>query len=341
MPPTSNDRLARTADLMVRAGRSLSYGGLYTIIEGQCPGTFPHFAARAQGCRIEDSTGNSFVDWFLGWGPAMLGHCHPEVDAAVTEQLAKGANPSLMHPLEVEVAERIIEMVPCAERVAFGKNGSDATAFAVRLARAVTGRELILSCAVTPGNEYDGQAAPDLKADIDRQRRRISGLYVDLGYRHSPVIDELIEQGAEVISKPWPTSNSRGTGCFSKSEFKLNMRNRTITCPAGHTEPFQLGEMVRFDPDLCDGCSLRSKCTTAARNRGRTVSIAKDEFLQQRLRKSLKTRAGRQKLRRRTGIEHSLAHVARKKGARARYRGCRKNLFDLRRTASVINSRRS
>ena len=115
------------------------------------------------------------------------------------------------------------------------------------------------------------------------------------------------------------------------------MRDFTITCPAGVTESVRLGSVVQFEPDVCDNCSLRSKCTNAAPGKGRTVGIAEDEMLQQRLRKQSATARGRQKLRERVAVEHRLAHVSRRQGNRARYRGSRKNLFDLRRVAAIQN----
>lgn len=122
-----------------------------------------------------------------------------------------------------------------------------------------------------------------------------------------------------------------------KSAFKINLRDRTLTCPAGHTEPFQLGSVVQFDPEGCGRCPLRSQGTTAAPARGRTVTIAPNEPLHHRLRKLVATRKGRERLRKRVKVEHRLAHLGRRQGRRARYKGVRKNLFDLRRTAAVLN----
>ena len=76
----------------------------------------------------------------------LLGYRHPEVEEAIRAQLEAGPMLSLAHPVEVEVAEMLMEMVPCAEMVAFGKNGSDVTTAAVRVARAATGRDLVLQC---------------------------------------------------------------------------------------------------------------------------------------------------------------------------------------------------
>jgi hypothetical protein len=193
---------------------------------------------------------------------------------------------------------------------------------------------LIVACAVTPANRPEDEAAPALKADIDRQERAIASLHCDRGYIASPVVDEVIAEGGEIVCKPWVARNG---GRFAKSDFVINLRDRTITCPAGEIEAFDLGADVEFDPAACDACELRDQCTSAARGTGRKVTIADSEFLQQRLRKLTKTGAGRTRVRERVAVEHSLAHLGRRQGRRARYRGVRKNLFDVRRTAAVQN----
>jgi glutamate-1-semialdehyde 2,1-aminomutase/spore coat polysaccharide biosynthesis protein SpsF len=109
-------------------------------------GAAPVFLQSGKGCRVVDVDSNTYIDYVQGLLPNILGYAHPEVNAAVTDQLSRGHSFSLPHPLEVELAERLIKIIPCAEMVRFGKNGSDATAGSVRLARAVTGRERIACC---------------------------------------------------------------------------------------------------------------------------------------------------------------------------------------------------
>ena len=141
-------QIDQTCRLMGKAQKLLAYGGLDGVIQrpmyDDCGGVFPHFATAARGFRIVDSTGQSFIDLVNGWGPVVLGYRNPEVEKAIVEQLAAGPTLSLMNPVEIEVAELITDMMPCAEMVAFGKNGSDAVAAAIRIARAVTQRDLIL-----------------------------------------------------------------------------------------------------------------------------------------------------------------------------------------------------
>ena len=107
-------------------------------------GTAPQVLVRGNGSRVWDADGNEFLDYVLGLGPAILGHCHPEVNEAAA-RCASGTflTPSLPHPLEAQLAKTICRLVPSAEMVRFGKNGSDVTAGAARVARAVTGRDVI------------------------------------------------------------------------------------------------------------------------------------------------------------------------------------------------------
>jgi glutamate-1-semialdehyde aminotransferase/spore coat polysaccharide biosynthesis protein SpsF (cytidylyltransferase family)/predicted dehydrogenase len=109
-------------------------------------GVAPMFLVRGKGCRVWDVDGNEYIDYIQGLLPNILGYAHEEVNGAVSEQLAQGHSFSLPHPLEVELAERLARLIPCAEKVRFGKNGSDATSGAVRASRAFTGRERIACC---------------------------------------------------------------------------------------------------------------------------------------------------------------------------------------------------
>lgn len=109
-------------------------------------GAMPQFIARGNGCRVEDVDGNGYIDYVLGLLPIVLGYRDPDVDQAIIAQLQSGITFSLPTALEADVAERLVRLIPCAEKVRFGKNGSDATSAAIRLARAHTGRERVLAC---------------------------------------------------------------------------------------------------------------------------------------------------------------------------------------------------
>ncbi|MEY2478463.1 MAG: spore coat polysaccharide biosynthesis protein SpsF [Actinomycetota bacterium] len=107
-------------------------------------GVSPIYLERGRGAHVWDVDGNEYVDYPMALGPVLLGYAEPAVDDAVRRQLDDGITFTLMHPLEVEVAERIVAMCPGVEAVRFGKSGSDAMSAAVRAARATTGRDRLL-----------------------------------------------------------------------------------------------------------------------------------------------------------------------------------------------------
>ncbi len=195
---------------------------------------------------------------------------------------------------------------------------------------------VIVACSVTPANHPEEEGAAPIAEDIRRQGLDLVELHIDRAYVNSPVVGDLLATKRKVFAKPWGVRAQR-PGLYSKRDFKIDLRSKTITCPAGQVEPFEAGDTVEFDPEQCGACALRNRCTQSASGRGRTVSIAADEATQRKFRKLQETRTGRATLRTRTQVEHALAHISARKGHRARYRGVRKNLFDLRRTAAIQN----
>jgi glutamate-1-semialdehyde aminotransferase len=132
---------ARALGLIPAATQTLAKG------PGQwVKGVAPKYLKSGRGCRVWDVDGNEYVDLVMAVGPLSLGYAYPAVDEAIRAQLADGVTFSLMHPLEVEVAERVRDLVPGAESVRFSKTGADVTSAAVRLARAFTGRDRVLCC---------------------------------------------------------------------------------------------------------------------------------------------------------------------------------------------------
>lgn len=109
-------------------------------------GSAPTFLERGKGGHVFDVDGNEYIDWILALGPIILGYDDPAVTEAVVAQAKKGASFSLPTSLETEVAEQLVRLIPCAEMVRFGKNGSDVTSGAVRVARAFTKREKVVCC---------------------------------------------------------------------------------------------------------------------------------------------------------------------------------------------------
>ena len=148
MEPTADRSLAKSREYFARA-RKVIPSCTQTFSKGPTQfvqGVAPIFLERGRGSHVWDVDGNEYIDYVMALCPIVLGYDDPDVIAAVQRQLADGVTFSLAHPLEVEVAEALAKIVPCAEMVRFGKNGSDATSGAVRAARAYTGRDVIACC---------------------------------------------------------------------------------------------------------------------------------------------------------------------------------------------------
>jgi glutamate-1-semialdehyde 2,1-aminomutase len=141
-----SERYAASEAMLDRARQTIPLGAqTFSKSITQYPlGVSPYFAARGQGSKLWDVDGNEYVDFINGLASVTLGYNDPDVTAAVKAQVDHGTIFSLSSPLEAEVAERLVAVVPSAEMVRFGKNGSDATAGAVRVARAYTGRDHVL-----------------------------------------------------------------------------------------------------------------------------------------------------------------------------------------------------
>jgi glutamate-1-semialdehyde 2,1-aminomutase len=143
-----SERYKKSETLLQRALRVIPLGSqTFSKSLTQYPfGVSPYFIRRGKGSRVWDEDGNEYIDFVNGLCAVTLGYSDPDVTRAVQAQLEDGVIFTLPHPLEMQVAEAIVDMVPCAEMVRFGKNGSDATAGAVRLARAFTGRDHVAVC---------------------------------------------------------------------------------------------------------------------------------------------------------------------------------------------------
>jgi glutamate-1-semialdehyde 2,1-aminomutase len=141
-------RYRESERLLQRALQTVPLGSqTFSKSKTQFPfGVSPYFIQKAQGSRVWDVDGNEYIDFVNGLAAVTLGYNDSDVTAAVQQQLQDGVIFSLPHPIEMQVAEKIVEMVPCAEMVRFGKNGSDATAGAIRVARAYTQRDHVAVC---------------------------------------------------------------------------------------------------------------------------------------------------------------------------------------------------
>lgn len=132
-----NEVTSRTLALQETAKRVLPAGTF-----GNIP--IPTLIERGLGSRVWDTDGNEYVDYLIGSGPMLVGHAHPKVTAAVHSQVDKGSTFFATNPYGVELAQAIVDAVPCAEKVRFVSTGTEADFYAMRLARAYRKRDLIL-----------------------------------------------------------------------------------------------------------------------------------------------------------------------------------------------------
>ncbi|RMG27019.1 MAG: aminotransferase class III-fold pyridoxal phosphate-dependent enzyme, partial [Bacteroidetes bacterium] len=150
---TTNTYLDFTRSNQLRAKfNALIPGGSHTYSKGddQWPEFAAPYIARGKGCHVWDIDGNEFIEYGMGLRSVTLGHGYEPVVEAVKKQLPHGSNFVRPAAIELECAEQFLSMISGAEMVKFGKNGSDATTAAVKLARAYTGRDLIAICGDHP-----------------------------------------------------------------------------------------------------------------------------------------------------------------------------------------------
>jgi len=142
------DKYHSSKELLARARKvtpvaAQTYSKSYRYYSGN---QSPYFVERGEKGHVWDVDGNEFVDFVLSLGAVSVGYNHPRFNEALEAQIKKGISFSQPTALEAELAEKLIDIIPCAQMVRFLKNGSDATSVCVRLARAFTGREIIAVC---------------------------------------------------------------------------------------------------------------------------------------------------------------------------------------------------
>jgi glutamate-1-semialdehyde 2,1-aminomutase len=136
--------MTRSEDLFRRAQRVIPGGVSSPVRAFKAVGAHPRFLARAEGARVFDEDGASYIDYVGSWGPMIHGHAHPAIVEAVRDAAARGTSFGAPSVLEVELAERVVQHVPSVERVRFVSSGTEAAMSALRLARGFTGRSKIL-----------------------------------------------------------------------------------------------------------------------------------------------------------------------------------------------------
>ncbi|QCK88160.1 aminotransferase class III-fold pyridoxal phosphate-dependent enzyme [Phreatobacter aquaticus] len=142
----THPHLPNSADTALRArAAKVIPGGLWGHLNAKnLPEGYPQYFRSGEGCRLVDVDGNSYVDFMCSWGPVVLGHHHPAVEAAAEAQRRLGDTLNGPAPVLVDLAERMVDMIPHADWCLFQKNGGDATTACVTIARAGTGKRKLL-----------------------------------------------------------------------------------------------------------------------------------------------------------------------------------------------------
>lgn len=236
-------------------------------------GVSPFFASKAAGSHLTDVDGNVYVDFINSLCAITLGYNDSDVTDAVRAQLDDGIIFSLPHPLEVEVAELVVELVPCAEKVRFGKNGSDATSGAVRVARAFTGRDHVLACGYHGWQDwYIGATARNL--GVPERVRELTRMFP---YNDLPALEalfaELDSDVACVIMEPmnvaWPEEGYlAGVKELCQRNGALLVFDETITgfrfSNGGAQEFFGVTpDLATFGKGIANGYPLAAVCGRA------------------------------------------------------------------------------
>ena len=163
-------------------------------------GIAPKYLVKGKGSHVWDVDGNEYIDFNMGIGPLSLGYAYDKVDEAIKRQLADGITFSLMHPLEVEVAELLNKVIPNAESIRYSKTGADVTSAAIRVARAYTKRQKVLCCGYHGWHDWY-ISVTDRNAGIPQV---IQDLTFTFNYNDiQSVVDSIDEDTAAVILEPF------------------------------------------------------------------------------------------------------------------------------------------
>jgi hypothetical protein len=190
---------------------------------------------------------------------------------------------------------------------------------------------LVRAVGITQANVPEASVTEAISSDLKSQKVKLVELHIDRAYLSSSLVKERGDE-LTIYCKAWAVRNGKK---FTKTAFILDWEAGTICCPNQVTLPFTVGGKVQFPASVCAICPQQERCTSS--KKGRSISIHPDEKFFCELRERQLTPQGRAKLRERVAVEHSLSHIGRIQGDKARYLGVRKNLFDLRRSAVVHN----
>ena len=191
----SEELLAREIKVSPLAAQTFSKSYRYF-----CRGIAPSYMDHGEGCYIYDVDGNKFIDYMCALGPITVGYNIPEVNEAVINQVKKFSSGSLQSELEVELAEKLCQIVPCAEMVRFVKNGGDATTAAIRLSRAYTGRDVVLMSGYHGMHDWSIGASENHKGVPEAVRK----LTINFAYNDLTDLEKKLQENevAAVILEP-------------------------------------------------------------------------------------------------------------------------------------------
>jgi len=223
---TQSNLIYERAKKIIPSGTQTFSKGITQFVNGFAPKYIDH----AKGAYTWDVDGNKYLDFIMGCHPIILGYADPDINSAVIQQLEKGSTFSLMSELEVTVTELMIEAIPCAEMVRFGKNGADATTIGVRVARSVTGRDHIAYCGYHGWHDWY-IANTDLNSGIPDFNKHLahSFNYNDLDSLEK-IFNDHLDEVAIVIMEPLTILEPKcmgGENC-RKTECKATCQNNFL-----------------------------------------------------------------------------------------------------------------
>jgi glutamate-1-semialdehyde 2,1-aminomutase len=189
---TNSDAIYERAKPIIPAGSQTFSKGVTQFVEGFAP----KYLHKGKGAYVWDVDDNKYLDYIMGCHPIILGYADPDVNQAVVNQLELGSTFSQMNELEIDVAELLIDAVPSAEMVRFGKNGADATTIAVRIARGITERDGIAFCGYHGWHDWF-VATTDLNKGIPKFNQDLAHSF---GFNDLDSLEKIFKENPDQIS---------------------------------------------------------------------------------------------------------------------------------------------
>ena len=172
-------KFTKSYELYERSCKSYWHGTTQSKTpENYIPGQFPLFIEKSKGAYLWDIDGNRYTDYIMGYGAISLGYCIDEVDEAAIAQIRNGFMTSLTSPVQTQLAELLVDVIPCAERVHLCKTGSDATAAAVRLARIHTGRDKIVRWGYNGWHDWCSSKTAGIPEGVKNLAHKYGALFI-------------------------------------------------------------------------------------------------------------------------------------------------------------------